>query len=204
MAIIFGDFDTTRFWDDCEYAAKHYVENPPTDELIIELESQLGYNIPRSYVELAKTQNGGSPNNTCCPTDCPTSWAEDHIAITGIYSIGKLAHYSLGGSMNSQFWIDEWGYPPIGIYFADCPSAGHDMIALDYRDCGRLGEPCVVHVDQECGYQITKIADTFEQFIRKLQPDDNFNDDEVTLDPEQVKSVWVDPEFKAKLERGEL
>ena len=52
--------------------------------------------------------------------------------------------------MNSQFWIDEWGHPPIGIYFADCPSAGHDMIALDYRDCGKSGEPCVVHVDQEC------------------------------------------------------
>ncbi|MEM1228876.1 MAG: SMI1/KNR4 family protein, partial [Planctomycetota bacterium] len=68
MAIIFGDFDTTGFWEDCEYAAEHYVETPPTDELITELESHLGYKIPRSYIELANTQNGGSPNNTCCPT----------------------------------------------------------------------------------------------------------------------------------------
>ena len=176
MATIFGDFDITGFWEDCGYAADHYVEDPPTAESIAKLELQLGYKIPDSYIELANAQNGGSPNNKCCPTDTQTSWAKDHIAITGIYSIGERARYSLGGAMNSQFWIDKWGYPPIGIYFADCPSAGHDMIALDYRDCGESGEPCVVHVDQECGYQITRIADSFEEFIRKLQPDESFDD----------------------------
>jgi hypothetical protein len=51
--------------------------------------------------------------------------------------------------MGSQFHIDEWGYPPVGIYFADCPSAGHDMICLDYRACGTDGEPQVIHVDQD-------------------------------------------------------
>jgi hypothetical protein len=33
-------------------------------------------------------------------------------------------------------WINEWEYPNIGIYFGNCPSGGHDMIALDYRTCG--------------------------------------------------------------------
>ena len=78
--------------------------------------------------------------------------------------------------MSTQFWIDEWGYPPIGIYFADCPSAGHDMIALDYRECRADGEPCVVHVDQEDDYKITKLAHSFEEFIRKLVPDENYDD----------------------------
>ena len=55
-------------------------------------------------------------------------------------------------------------------------SAGHDMIALDYLDCWNSGEPSVVHVDQECDYQITKIADTYEEFIRKLEPDEHFDD----------------------------
>jgi len=173
MTTIFGDFDASDFWDDSPYAAEHYVENPPTNEIVAELESLLGYKIPASYIQLALTQNGGHPKHTCCPTDRPTSWADDHVAVTGIFAIGKLATYSLGGARRSQFWIDEWGYPPIGIYFADCPSAGHDMIALDYRDSGSTGEPCVVHVNQECDYEITKLSDDFEQFIRKLESDDD-------------------------------
>ena len=44
---------------------------------------------------------------------------------------------SLCGELGSQFMIDEWEYPAIGVAICDCPSAGHDMIFLDYRDCGR-------------------------------------------------------------------
>ena len=47
------------------------------------------------------------------------------------------------------FWIEEWDDPAIGIYFADCPLAGHDMFCLHYRDCGAGAESKVVHVDQK-------------------------------------------------------
>jgi SMI1/KNR4 family protein SUKH-1 len=67
--------------------------------------------------------------------------------------------------LGSAFWVAEWGYPDIGVYIADCPSAGHDMIALDYR---RPGEPAVVHIDQEWDYQITVLAPDFETFVRGL------------------------------------
>lgn len=89
--------------------------------------------------------------------------------------------YSLCGENGSQFWIDEWGYPSIGVYFADCPSAGHDMVCLDYRACGPQGEPSVVHVDQECDYKITFVAPTFEAFIRGLEDAERFE----TATPEE-------------------
>jgi hypothetical protein len=82
--------------------------------------------------------------------------------------------YSVCGELGSQFMVEEWGYPPIGIYFADCPSAGHDMLCLDYTQCGPAGEPRVVHVDQEFDYAVTHVADTFEAFVRGLESDDSF------------------------------
>lgn len=60
----------------------------------------------------------------------------------------------------------------MGVYFADTPSAGHDMSALDYRESGPTGEPAVVHVDQEVGYVITRIAPTFDTFVAGLVVED--------------------------------
>ena len=125
-----------------------------------------------------KRHNGGIPVNDCYPTDEPTSWAEDHVAITGILGIGREKACSLCGELGSQFMIDEWKYPAIGVAICDCPSAGHDMIFLDYRACGPQGEPAVVHVDQENDYKITHLADSFEEFIRGLEPESSFDEDE--------------------------
>ena len=52
------------------------------------------------------------------------------------------------------------------------------MLCLDYRACGPLGEPQVVHVDQEADYRITFVAENFESFIRGLQSDEDFELDE--------------------------
>lgn len=165
----FEGFDFTNFWDDNYYARKEFISDAPTDELIADVEKELGYKLPASYIWLMKQHNGGIPFNTCFPTDSPTNWAEDHIAITGIYGIGREKDYSLCGEIGSQFMIDEWGYPEIGVAICDCPSAGHDMIFLDYRECGPFGEPKVVHIDQESDFKITTLAENFEDFIRGLE-----------------------------------
>ena len=178
----FDGFDFTGFWDDDEYALKEYVSKLPTDELIASVEKELGYKLPSSYIYLMKQHNGGMPVNTCFPTEEPTSWADDHVAITGIYGIGRDKAYSLCGSLGSQFMIDEWEYPAIGVAICDCPSAGHDMIFLDYRMCGPQGEPAVVHVDQECDYKITHLADSFEEFIRGLEHESVFDMDDEDFD----------------------
>lgn len=167
-------FDFTNFWEDSEYALKEYVSEMPSDELIASVEQELGHKLPASYIWLMKQHNGGIPVNTCFPTDQTTSWADDHVAITGIFGIGREKAYSLCGEFGSQFMIEEWEYPAIGVAICDCPSAGHDMIFLDYRECGPDGEPKVVHVDQEWDYKITPLSDSFEKFIRGLVNEEDF------------------------------
>ncbi len=176
MSRHFADFDFERFWEPSEYAEKTYIGGTLTDEAVATVECELGYKLPAYYVDLMKTQNGGIPRKTNHRTKKRTSWAKDHIAITGIYSIGSEKPCSLCGEVGSKFWVDEWGYPAIGIYFADCPSAGHDMVCLDYRACGPTGEPQVVHIDQEWDYKIVFVAENFESFVRGLEDDSAFDE----------------------------
>jgi hypothetical protein len=198
MNMIYGNFDISGFWDNGDYSLENYVCETLTDELVKSIEKELEYRLPQSYIELMKQQNGGTPVFTSHRTKEATSWADDHIAINGIYGISKSKPYSLCGSMGSQFWINEWGYPAIGIYFADCPSAGHDMLCLDYSQCGSEGEPRVVHVDQEAGYKITFVAKNFEEFIRNLEEDEAFEDDDLDENNDGV-TAWIDPEFAKEL-----
>ena len=180
----FEGFDLTNFWDDNWYALKEYVSDSPSDELIASVEEELGYKLPAAYIWLMKQHNGGIPVNTCYPCDEPTCWSDDHVAITGIFGIGREKSCSLCGELGSQFMIDEWEYPAIGVAICDCPSAGHDMIFLDYRVCGPQGEPAVVHVDQENDYKITHLADSFEEFVRGLEHESLYDPDEDVEDLE--------------------
>jgi len=172
------EFDDSQFWEDSEYALNSYVSEPPTDDMIAAVEQELGYKLPKDYITLMKRHNGGVPINTCFPTTMATSWAEDHIAISGIMGIGHEKSYSLCGDLGSRFMIEEWGYPDIGVVFGDCPSAGHDVIMLDYRACGPEGEPAVIHVDQEDDYAITFLAPTFAAFIQGLVHDEVYDTSE--------------------------
>ncbi|MBC8754397.1 SMI1/KNR4 family protein [Kordia sp. YSTF-M3] len=181
MSKPFENFDFSTFWDNDEYALESYVSESPSDELILSIENELGYKLPKSYIEMMKVQNGGTPVNFCFPTDESTSWSKDHVQISGIFGIGREKEYSLAGDLGSQFMIDNWGYPTIGICICDCPSAGHDMIMLDYRKCGKDGEPEVVHVDQEYDYTITFLAKNFEAFIRGLVDYDEYDTSEEDL-----------------------
>jgi hypothetical protein len=175
MPHICRDFDLTDFWDESDFADREYVDRFPSQPAIDAVQGQLGYTLPAAYIELSRHRNGGTPRKTCIRSSSRTTWAEDHVAITGIYSIGGRKRCSLCGKFGSTFWVKEWGYPPIGVYFADCPSAGHDMICLDYRECGPNGETSIVHVDQEWDYRITFLAETFESFIRGLESEAAFD-----------------------------
>jgi len=159
MKDTFDVLDLQNFWDDSNYFTS---PSPITDELIKATEELLNYKLPQTYIELLKSKNGGSPKNNYFPI--PNSDNNNYVIVNGICGIG--GQWGIDSKeLGSRFMIEEWGYPDIGIVFGQCPSAGHDVIILDYSLCGKDGEPQILHVDQESDYRKTFLAKNFETFI---------------------------------------
>jgi hypothetical protein len=165
----FAGLDLDHFWDDAAWSFANHVGAPATDTMFAEAERALGCKLPESYKQLMRRRNGGVPKYSvfCLPDAAPNE--TDEIHITGIMGVDPAKKYSVTGSLGSAFMIAQWGYPAIGVAVCTCPSAGHDMIFLDYRNCGPQGEPAVVHIDQEADYEITWLAGDFESFVRGLR-----------------------------------
>ncbi len=175
----FHNFDLTNFWNPEDWATRDCTDVYPTDEMIELVERTLGYKLPASYIELMQTQNGGAPNLT-------TIFVEgQEFRIDQLLSIGESKHESLLGTFGSQFWIDDWDFPSIGIYFANTGNGGHSMFCLDYRQCGPSGEPQVSHIYQIEEFVITIVAPNFETFIRGLQATGEDSEFELTSDLEE-------------------
>jgi hypothetical protein len=143
--LIYGDFDISDLWLDDDFALEKYVGEPLTDALLGAIEQELGYRLPRSYVELMRVQNGGWLARTTYRTK------HQDIEVNGIYGINRSKSRSLGGiwiqqpaktlrsartgepipveartyRTGSRLWVTEWGYPDVGVYFADCLDDGH-------------------------------------------------------------------------------
>jgi hypothetical protein len=157
-------------------------EVPLTDEALRSVEGKLGRQLPAAYVGIARQHNGGWLTRDAHPAPRRTTWADDHVGVVALATIGRSHDFSLCGTRGSAFWVEEWGYLDIGVYIADCPSAGHDMIALDYRS---PGEPAVVHVDQEWDYRITVLAPDFETFVQGLVDESDYDVDKHTRTPQR-------------------
>jgi hypothetical protein len=159
------------FWDDSEY----FTGPALTAEAVADAEASLGYSLPAAYVQLLRSRNGGLPRRDCFPTATPTSWADDHIALSGIRGIG--GEWGIDSpTLGSEVMIEQWGYPRIGIVVGECPSSGHDAVMLDYSLCGPHGEPQVIHVETERDSpEITVLAANFAEFIEGLVAAETFD-----------------------------
>lgn len=60
---MFEDFDFTDFWND-DVENMDLIGESPSDELIAEIEKELDYKLPASYIWLMKQHNGGLVNKT--------------------------------------------------------------------------------------------------------------------------------------------
>ncbi len=160
-------------WTDSDYFRESYTEPSPSEALVREVEAELGVRLPDAYVELAQVRNGGALARTAFLVDESFGRADDLVEVEALYAIGRTAPHSLLGTYSTRFWLEEWGYPDLGVVVVDTPSAGHELVMLDYRACGPRGEPAVVHVDQEADYRILPLAPDFVTFIRGLSDIDD-------------------------------
>ncbi|MBB1304362.1 SMI1/KNR4 family protein [Pseudoalteromonas sp. SR43-5] len=150
----------TLFW---EKEDNEDSNQPLTDQEVQSTLNNLAYTLPTLYIQLMKIHNGGVPQNTLIQLgeEKPTNY---HIST--FIRLESIA-------AESEYMRNEWGYPDIGLYICNCPSAGHQLVALDYTECGPTGEPTVVHVDQENDFKKTILATNFEQFIKTLKYEDD-------------------------------
>lgn len=156
---MFEHLDLSRLYDTDSDFGKEYIFGELKDEIIKRAENNIGYKLPKSYVELLQYQNGG------VISDNIDSW------LTTIYGIGPES--GSGNGLEYMFinWIEEWEYPNIGIPFGETQTAGHDMYFMDFRNLDTDGEPEIVLVENEGSpddFKITFVAKNLKEFIEKV------------------------------------
>jgi hypothetical protein len=163
-------FDNIKasFWSDSTYG----VLPPLTDEAIREAEQLLDVRLPDALLELLRLQNGGGVADDRCafPTIAPTSWADDHVPFEDLMGIGRSA--STTTLLTTPYLVGEWGLPePVVLLTGD----GHYWIGLDYRECGRTGEPSVTWFDTDLETELA-LAPDFRRFVEGLLPAERFDE----------------------------
>lgn len=145
---------------------EHEIGRGPelSEGLVAKAEQKLGVRLPRAYLDLLTARNGGTPRRRCFMTERPTSWARNHFQIQTLIGLGY--EDGIDGEFGSQYMIQEWGYPIIGVVVFDTPAGGPDTVMLDYSACGAAGEPRVVYVDEDRSVRV--VADDFGEFVSRL------------------------------------
>lgn len=149
------------FWDTDD---DHGVQPPLTDEAITEAERLLNVTLPASLLDLLRERNGGlvASGRDAFPTSRPTSWAPDHVPFDFVMGIGRRDQaLSL---LESPYLVEEWGLPKDVVLVS---GDGHYWIGLDYRACGRHGEPSVAWFDADDDSELT-LAPDFRSFVEGL------------------------------------
>jgi hypothetical protein len=140
------------------------VQPPLTDQAIVEAEGLLTVTLPGSLLDLLRIQNGGqvSDSRSAFPTSMPTSWSADHVPFDAVMGIGNRER--MLSILDSPYLVEEWDLSPATVLIS---GDGHFWIGLDYRVCGRHGEPSVTWFDADDKTELA-LAPDFRSFVQGL------------------------------------
>jgi hypothetical protein len=157
------------------------VKSPPADTQILDVEKALSLKLNHDFVDFVREHNGAIPEPNVFFIALNGS---DDIE-TGVDEFIELSEIPLYASMIR----DEVGNYIIPI--AHDPCGNYVCISNEKND----GEIYFWEHEFPEGKALIKLAPSLASFLAMLHP---FDVDEITLEPGQVKSVWVSPELLKK------
>lgn len=159
-----------RFWKQGHVPGETYGVDPPlTHDAISDAERKLGVRLPPDSLALLRVQNGGrvSEDLDGFVVDPPGPRGEPYVGLVDMDGLGGAGHPTRVHRSEDRHDPD-YG-PPEGLVLIGSPDAGHQFLALDYRECGPDGEPSVVWTDTELVSNFP-LAPTFRAFVEGLRP----------------------------------
>lgn len=161
--------DSDIFWNSSDFDT---TDVKVTNEVVGKAEESLGYKLPKSYINLLKSKNGGTPKKRCYSVKTGDDY---HVEINSIYGVGGSK--GIDSKMGSKYLIKEWDYPDKGIVIGSGISGGI-VIMLDYSKGGISVEPEVIYVDVDSKTKSVLLASSFEEFIDGLVSCDKYSTSE--------------------------
>lgn len=139
-----------------------------SDEEISKVEAELQVRFPSDYREFVSKYDAATPEENVFDNDV-------NVSVDRFIPISEIGTRALR--------ID--GFPQDALPIAEAPSGNFIYF--------QKGDFSVWFWDHEIESGDKELATSFDGFMQKLV---RFNIDSIQLQPGQVKSVWVDPDFK--------
>lgn len=140
------------------------IKEPATEAEFARSGEQLGVRLPGELFAVYRVRNGGSIRLKSLKLRGPSA----KMYGRKLYSLQRLAGvHPTDADGITQLTVlarDEWELPD-GLIPLD--GDGHSWCCLDYRRCGPLGEPSVMHINLEEGVDF-ELAPSFAEFVSKL------------------------------------
>jgi SMI1-KNR4 cell-wall len=181
--------DITNFW-----SADNDDKPVLTQAMVAFAEKSLNVKLPQMLINLLMIQNGGYTNGFAFPMMQQTSWSANHIPLFELFGIiteksiedwknswdeERLINFYVEDKsieivqniLDTHYMTKEWGLPEKQVLLT---GEGHWWITLDYR---KSDVPSVRWIDVECDEDL-HVANSFEEFINGLVPQDEYAYDE--------------------------
>lgn len=142
--------------------------SPASEIEIQELETKSGINLPVDFRNFLRQYNGATPEENVF---------DDDVSV----SVDRFLPVSDINRRTSKIE----GLPKNALAIAEAPSGNIIYLTKDKK--------YIYYWDHEIEGGDKKLASSFDAFLNKLKP---FDVSSIQLKPGQVKSVWVDPDFK--------